>query len=159
MPQDEKLSLREKIVLNKFQFSKAVIKQAEDENTQVGIHAMNIFNTILEMRFKYAIKMAEIWPHKIHHSDSEPDFFPWQAGFEAFIKREGDDNNKDLNHTISMCFELAENLRTGCDIDMQARLEQGQDKLEKTAPSIIKPSADMLKDVTLREEIPGLHSQ
>lgn len=141
-----KMSVREKKVLNKFDYSKGVIKQAEDENTQVGIHAMNIFNDVLELRYKYAIEK-----HNQTGTTNEVKL-PWEEGFVMFT-------NEEINAVVSMCFTLAENLRIGCDIDLQARLEQLQKTLDGTAPSIIKPSANSLKDVTLREEIHGLHDQ
>lgn len=129
---------------DKFGYSKEVIKKAEDENTQVSIHAMNLFNELVKMRF-------------------ESDGSPWDKKFEFWPGRGSNqteieiDRVKNLNHTMQLCFELAERFRIGTEIDLWARLDKMQKAIDVLAPSLSAPGANMQKDSTQRSEIPGLH--
>ncbi len=141
---EEDLPLREKIVLNIYDYPKSVIKQATEENTQVGIHAMQLFDKFITLRINDAMKK--------HEKDRMDKTKPWHEDFKVFT-------HKELNAVIGNCFELAENLRVGCDIDLDARLNQLKDVMTRKARHIILPTANMVKDSTLKGEVPGLHDQ
>lgn len=101
-------------------YSKEVIAQAKEENTMTGLHAIQLFNEIFKQRI-------------------ETDAKPWGSKFKPF-------SSEEATKIVHTCFECAEWFRMGIDFDLQARLDKLQKVLDSDAPSIVKPSMQMIKD-------------
>ena len=123
---------------NSFSYPPAVIKQATEENDQVQMHAITLFNKIVDMRF-------------------QDDGKPWNEKFNFWPGKNDKERQKHLNATLRLCFELADQFLMGGQIDLKARLKNHYENMNVLAPTIFKPSAKAVKDTIIPGQVPGLH--
>lgn len=133
------MNKREYSFKSEYDYPKKIIATARDENAQVSIHAMGLFDAIVKKRFAKTDAM--------------------RAEFEFWPGEDEQERVDNLNHTLNMVFELAERFRIATEIDKWARLENMYKASVELAPSIVHPGASAQKDSMLTGEVPGLHDR
>lgn len=126
-----------------------VLEQAKDENAVVNMFAAKLFEKFIDAQIVWNIKNDKHpFLNKEFSADSESKD---QLEYSQFF------NHKETNQVVRLAFTLGENLRQGCELDLQARLDTIGKEWDAMAPSILKPSAENLRSVLLKDQIPGMY--